>query len=173
MSIKTRLAAARAQGRQRWQALAPRERRAMALAGGLLAALFCWQVLIAPALARIAHWEAETPKLHSQAQALDALLAQHAVAPPVDLDLALGQSLAQAGLHNYSRLARMDGAWQLDWQHAPAEAAVAWLQQAPARLGLNIGQLMLQRDADNAAGGPVTFSGTLRMDQAPGAKDPS
>ena len=173
MSIKARLGAARTQGRQRWQALAPRERRAVALTAGLLAALFCWQVLIAPALASIAHWEAETPKLRSQAQALDALLAQRAVTPPVDLELALGQSLTQAGLQNQSRLARMDGAWQLDWQHAPGEAAVAWLQQVPARLGLSIGQLMLQRDADHAPAGPVTFSGTLRMDQAPGAKDPS
>jgi general secretion pathway protein M len=173
MPIKARLSAARAQGRQRWQALAPRERRAIALAGGLLGALFGWQLLIAPALAQIAHWEVETPKLRSQAQALDALLGQHPAAAVGSLEQVLRDSLAQAGLQDLSRLDGSGGSWQLGWQHAPAEAAVAWMQQVPSRLGLSIGQLTLRRDADGPPGSPVTFSGTLRMDQAPGAKDPS
>ena len=158
MSIKARLATLRAQGRQRWQALAARERRAVALGGGLLGVLFCWQVLVQPALARIDHWQAETPKLRGQAQALDALLGERLAQRPADIALALRQSLEQAGLQEHS---------QLD-----AEGD-AWLQSVPPRLGLDTGQLALRRDPAAEPGSPVTFSGTLRMDQAHGAKDPS
>ncbi|WP_166886149.1 type II secretion system protein GspM [Pantoea sp. Cy-639] len=172
MSIKPRLQALHGQARQRWQALAPRERRAVTLAGLLLGALFGWQVLTAPALARIEHWQAETPRLRSQAQALDALLAQHSVVTG-SLSEALAQSLEQAGLTAQSRLSDTGDGWQLDWQQAPAEAAMAWLQGVPSRYGLSVGRLTLRRDPEAAVGAPVTFSGTLRMDQAHGAKDPS
>ncbi|MDH0300864.1 MULTISPECIES: type II secretion system protein GspM [unclassified Pseudomonas] len=169
MSIKANLGAAR----QRWRALAPRERRAVGAAGALLAVLFGWQVLIAPALARIEHWQAETPRLRSQAQTLDTLLAPRLAARPTDLDEALQRSLDDAGLQAHSRL-RVEGeARWLSWQQAPAEAAMAWLQRVPPRLGLSIGRLDLRRDPDAESASPVTFSGTLRMDQAPGAKDPS
>lgn len=173
MPIKARLLAAQAQGRQRWQALAPRERRVVALAAALLCTFLGWQLLIAPALARIDYWAAETPKLRSQAQALETLLAQHQVARPADITGALRQSLEQAGLGPHSHLAAEGSGSQLSWQQAPAEAAMAWLQGVPPGLGLHIGELSLQRDGDAESAGPVTFSGTLRMDQAPGAKDPS
>ncbi|QXH49349.1 type II secretion system protein M [Pseudomonas fakonensis] len=171
MSISQRWHASGNQARQRWQALAPRERRAVALAAALLGTLLCWQVLIAPALAAIEHWNQELPKLRSQAQALDALLAQRQAPPAGELGEALQQSLAQAGLQAHSRLSAEGGGWQLDWQQVPAEAAMAWLQREPPRLGLAVGRLALARDPGAAA--PVTFSGTLRMDQAHGAKDPT
>lgn len=173
MSIKARLAAVRAQGRQRWQALAVRERRAVALGGGLLGVLFCWQVLVQPALAKIDHWQAETPKLRGQAQALAALLGERLAQRPADTALALRQSLEQAGLLAQTQLDAEGDAWRLSWQRAPAEAAMAWLQGVPPRLGLDIGRLALRRDPAAEPGSPVTFSGTLRMDQAHGAKDPS
>ncbi|PZW82444.1 general secretion pathway protein M [Pseudomonas sp. 2848] len=173
MSIKAHLGLLRGQGRQRWQALAARERRAVALAGGLLGALFCWQVLLLPALARIDHWQAETPKLRSQAQALDALLGERLAHRPADTTRALRQSLEQAGLLAQSQLDGEGDTWRLGWQRAPAEAAMAWLQAVPPRLGLGVGQLALRRDPTSGPGSPVTFSGTLRMTQAHGAKDPS
>ncbi|NIF27588.1 type II secretion system protein M [Pantoea sp. Tr-811] len=164
MSTKARLA----QLQQRWQALAPRERRALLLAAGLLSLLFCWQVLIAPAMARLDHWAVETPKLRGQAQALDALLGQR----PAQLDLqVLQQSLDQAGLPSTLH-EEAPGQWILAWQQAPAEAAMAWLQQAPASLGVTISQLHVRRDPA-ASRSAATFSGTLRMEQAPAAKDPS
>lgn len=172
MSIKARLDLLRGQGRQRWQALAARERRAVALAGGLLGALFCWQVLVQPALARIDHWQAETPKLRSQAQALDALLGERLAQRPADTAQALRQSLEQAGLLAQSQLDGEGDTLHLGWQRAPAEAAMAWLQSVPPRLGLGVGQLTLRRDPGEP-GSPVTFSGTLRMTQAHGAKDSS
>ncbi|UPF06057.1 type II secretion system protein M [Pseudomonas mosselii] len=173
MPIKARLATVRAQGRQRWQALAVRERRAVALGGGLLGVLFCWQVLVQPALAKIDHWQAETPKLRGQAQALAALLGERLAQRPADTALALRQSLEQAGLLAQTQLDAEGDAWRLSWQRAPAEAAMAWLQGVPPRLGLDIGQLALRRDPAAEPGSPATFSGTLRMDQAHGAKDPS
>ncbi|MCU7239529.1 MULTISPECIES: type II secretion system protein GspM [Pseudomonas] len=173
MSIKARLANLRVQGRQRWQALAVRERRAVALGAGLLGVLLCWQVLVQPALARIDHWQAEIPKLRGQAQALDALLGERLAQRPADIAQAVRQSLEQAGLQAHSQLDADGDAWRLSWQRAPAEAAMAWLQGVPPRLGLGIGQLALRRDPDTEPGSPVTFSGTLRMDQAHGAKDPS
>ena len=168
MSIKARISGLRGQARQRWQALAPRERRAVALAVAVLGSFFCWQVLVAPALTRIEHWNTETPKLRSQAQALDALLGQR----PADLAGALAQSLDEAGLRAHSQLDAEGDGWHLAWRQAPAEPAMAWLQHIPPRLGLSVGQLSLRRDP-GAGTGPVTFSGTLRMDQAHGAKDPS
>lgn len=180
MSSKARIAALQQRSRQWWQGLAARERRGLLLSAVLLGALVLWSALIQPALARISHWQMETPRLRSQAQALDALLAQApapaAVLPGDQLEQALRQSLEDAGLGCCYQLERAEtpGGWQLQLHKAPADAVLNWLQRAPTRFALAVGQAHLQRDPaaeDQAL--PATLSATLRMDQAQGAKEPS
>lgn len=157
-----------------WRGLSLRERRAVALTALLLGSTLWWLVLVQPALARIAHWEAETPKLRSQAQTLDSLLA-HTPPPPAiaQQEPALRQSLEHAGLAGHYQLQAVQGGWQLDFAQAPAATATGWLLQAPAQLGLTVVHSRLQRDplADPAA--TASFSGIVRLDQALGAKESS
>lgn len=157
-----------------WHGLSLRERRAVGLGALLLASTLWWLVLVQPALSRIAHWEVETPKLRSQAQALDGLLAQAPALPsPQQQEPALRQSLDAAGLANHYQLQAVEGGWQLQFQLAPAESATGWLLQAPAQLGLSVMHSRLQRDplADPLAA--ASFSGIVRLDQALGAKESS
>lgn len=59
--------------------LALREKRLLAGTAAGLLALLLWLLLIQPPLRKIEYWQAETPKLRSQAEALEVLL--HEVAP--------------------------------------------------------------------------------------------
>jgi general secretion pathway protein M len=79
--------------RRRWTALAPREKTMVSGAAVFLASLLVWLALIQPALKNIDYWQAETPKLRAQSQALELLLRE--VTTPVGLDLehSLRQSL--------------------------------------------------------------------------------
>lgn len=162
-----------AKARAAWQGLAPRERRAVALVGVVLATALTWLVLVEPALARIDHWQAETPKLRSQAQALSELLAQapQAASNPTQGSEALRQSLVSAGLGECCELQPADAGWQLTWQRAPAEAALDWLTRAPSQHALRVSEAHLQRDAQDDPDAPSTLSGTLRLDHALGAKE--
>jgi general secretion pathway protein M len=71
--------------RRRWTALAPREKTMVSGAAVFLASLLVWLALIQPALKNIDYWQAETPKLRAQSQALELLLRE--VTTPVGLDL--------------------------------------------------------------------------------------
>jgi general secretion pathway protein M len=157
-----------------WHGLSARERRAVALTALLLGTTLWWLVLVQPALARIAHWEAEMPRLRSQAQTLDGLLA-HAPSLPgaAQQAPALRQSLEHAGLGGHYQLQAVEGGWQLDLAQAPAEAATAWLLQAPAQLGLTVVHSRLQRDPLADPSATASFSGIVRLDQAQGAKESS
>ena len=57
-----------------WNGLALREKRMLSGVGVLLAGLLTWLILIQPALKKIDYWQAETPKLRAQAEALQVLL---------------------------------------------------------------------------------------------------
>lgn len=157
-----------------WRGLSLRERRAVALTALLLGSTLWWLGLIQPALSRIAHWEVETPKLRSQAQTLDGLLAQ-APSPPASAqqEPALRQSLEHAGLAGHYQLQAVAGGWQLGFEQAPAEAATGWLLQAPAQLGLTVVHSRLQRDPLAEPSATASFSGIVRLDQALGAKESS
>ncbi|PTT83374.1 general secretion pathway protein GspM, partial [Pseudomonas sp. HMWF005] len=73
----------------RWQPLALREKR---MVGGMalaLVGLLIWVALIQPPLKKITYWQAETPKLRAQTEALEVLLREVSVRPA-------GQGVAQA-----------------------------------------------------------------------------
>lgn len=172
-SSKAALGQYRAKARAAWHGLAPRERRAVGLVGVVLATALTWLTLVEPALAKIDHWQAETPKLRSQAQALSELLAQAPQTPnqPTQDIEPLHQSLADAGLAQCCTLQAADAGWQLTWQQAPAEAALDWLTRVPPQHALQVSAAHLQRDPQPDPAASSTLSGTLRLDHALGAKE--
>lgn len=165
-----------------WQGLAVREQAAVALAALVLGGCLVWLALIQPPLKTIAYWQAETPKLRSQTEALEVLLRDVAgLAPDQPLEAALRQSLDASGLSEHYQLRAPDAerpnAWQLTFDQAPAEAVISWLLGNPRQFSLEVIEARLQRTApassdnlDNTAG---TLSGTVRMNQAQGAKEAS
>jgi general secretion pathway protein M len=176
-TVRTRL-------RTFWQGLAVREQAAVALAALVLGGCLVWLAMIQPPLKTIAYWQAETPKLRSQAEALEVLLRDVAgPAPGQPLEAALRQSLEASGLSQHYQLqapsAERPNAWQLTFDKAPAEAVISWLLGNPRQFSLEVIEARLQRtptdsdylaNPDNTAG---TLSGTVRMDQAQGAKEAS
>jgi general secretion pathway protein M len=163
----------RGQAQVFWAGLAQREKRLLIGAGLLLAGLLTWLVLVQPALKKIAYWQAETPKLRAQAEALQVLL-QDVAAPQVADDNALRQALDGAGLHGHYQLQPLDpGAWRLTFDNAPADAALGWLLGNVSTFSLEVSEARLQRAEDAVDNSAGTVSGTVRMDQALGAKDAS
>ena len=86
-----------------WNGLALREKRMLSGVGVLLAGLLTWLILVQPALKKIDYWQAETPKLHAQAEALQVLL-QGVAAPRQADEAALRQALDSAGLQGHYQL---------------------------------------------------------------------
>ncbi len=163
----------RGQAQVFWAGLAQREKRLVIGAGLLLASLLTWLLLVQPALKKIAYWQAETPKLRAQAEALQVLL-QDVAAPQVADDNALRQALDGAGLRGHYQLQPLDpGAWRLTFDNAPADAALGWLLGNVRTFSLEVSEARLQRAGDAVDNSAGTVSGTVRMDQALGAKDAS
>jgi len=167
-----------AHGQQLWQGLALREKRMVAATALGLGGLLMWMLLIQPPLKKIDAWQAETPKLRTQLETLEGVLRE--VSPPFagqDLAQALQQTLDAGGLAGHYRLQAPQatpGAWQLSFEEAPADAVIGWLLGNPRQFSLRVTEARLQRageaKADDGAG---TLSGTVRMDQAQGAKEAS
>ena len=156
-----------------WNGLALREKRMLSGVGVLLAGLLTWLILIQPALKKIDYWQAETPKLRAQAEALQVLL-QGVAAPRQADEAALRQALDSAGLQGHYQLqAQAPGGWHLTFDNAPADAVVDWLLGNPRSFSLEVSEARLQRAGDAVDNSAGTVSGTVRMDQALGAKEAS
>ena len=168
-----------------WQGLAVREQVAVALAALVLGGGLVWLALIQPPLKTIAYWQAETPKLRSQTEALEVLLRDvNGPAQGLPLEAVLRQSLDASGLSQHYQLqapgTELPNAWQLTFDQAPAESVISWLLGNPRQFSLEVIEARLQRptpvnpdnldNVDNSAG---TLSGTVRMDQAQSAKEAS
>ncbi|WP_085633391.1 MULTISPECIES: type II secretion system protein GspM [unclassified Pseudomonas] len=160
----------------RWQPLAQREKRMVIGMAVAVTSLLVWVALIQPPLKKIADWQAETPKLRAQAEALEVLLRDvSAPAAGQDLESSLQHGLQAAGLAGHFRLQAVpSGGWQLTFDAAPADAVLDWLLSRPQQFSLHVVEARLQRAeaaaTDDTAG---TLSGTVRMDQALGAKEAS
>lgn len=177
---KQSLVLLRARYQSAWQGLAVRERRAVTLAALVLGGCLVWLTLIQPPLKTIAYWQVETPKLRSQSEALEALL-RDAGGPSQgqSLEVALRQTLEASGLGEHYQLQLTEThpqTWQLTFDDAPADGVMGWLLSNPGAFSLEVIEARLQRtapansdDTDTAG----TLSGTVRMDQAQGAKEAS
>ncbi|MBC3779301.1 type II secretion system protein GspM [Pseudomonas sp. SWRI99] len=165
-----------AQLQARWQPLAPREKRMVGGMAVALVGLLLWVALIQPPLKKIAYWQAETPKLRAQAEALEVLLREVSVRPDgQSVAQSLEQTLQASGLtEHYQLQAGEAGAWQLTFDAAPADAVLDWLLSTPSQLSLHVVEARLQRAGEASTEVTAgTLSGTVRMDQAQGAKEAS
>ena len=163
----------RGQAQVFWSGLALREKRLLGGAGLVLASLLTWLVLVQPALKKIDYWQAEIPKLRAQAEALQVLL-QDVAAPRQGDETALRQALDNAGLHGHYQLQALEpGGWRLSFDIAPAEGVLGWLLGNARSFSLEVSEARLQRAVDTVDNSAGTVSGTVRMDQALGAKDAS
>ncbi len=150
---------------QRYQALAPRERRLVAAAGLLLGAALVYVSLIEPPLNALRKLQAELPALRGQAATVADLTAQAtalrrksaapAGAMPEPAEIAA--SLERAGLP--SDLWTLDAAesgaeLQLTLKQAPSSALLRWLDGAARDWSLAVKQVDLTRAA-NVNGRPL------------------
>ena len=164
-----------AQLQARWQPLALREKRMVGGMAALLLGLFVWVALVQPPLKKIAASQVETPKLRAQAEALEVLLRDVSVRPDgQNLEQSLQQTLQASGLGGHYQLVAASAGWQLTFDAAPADAVLDWLLSHARNFSLQVVEARLQR-ADDAATDDTagTLSGTVRMDQALGAKEAS
>ncbi|MGR3889715.1 type II secretion system protein GspM [Pseudomonas sp. 1152_12] len=156
-----------------WSGLALREKRLLTGAALVVTSLIIGWGLVQPALKKIDYWQAETPKLRAQAAALQVLL-QDVVAPRQADEAALRQALDGAGLQGHYQLQALEsGSWRLSFDSAPADLVVGWLLGTPRAFSLEVSQARLQRAVDATAPSTGIVSGTVRMDQALGAKEAS
>lgn len=153
-----------ARARQRYQALAPRERRLVAGAALLLGAAIVFVTLIEPALNTVRKLQAELPALRAQAATVADLTAQatalrqRSAAPAGSMPSTpeLAASLERAGLPAGQWTladAEADGV-ELSLDQAPSSALMRWLDGAGRDWGLAISQVDLTRAA-NANGRPL------------------
>jgi len=162
------------QARLYWQSLAPRERQlVLAMAAGV-SGLLVWFVLIQPPLQKIDFWRLETPRLRTQAQTLDGLLQGLGGPGAGNLESALRSSLDAGGLAGHYQLQSLAGGWLLTFDDAPADGLVGWLLGNPPLFTLEVVEARLQRKGPAEPDGTTgKLSGTVRMDQALGAKEAS
>ncbi|MEI2418133.1 type II secretion system protein GspM [Orrella sp. JC864] len=176
-AAQARWADLRRRAAAQWRTLSARERRLCAAAAAVLGAGTVWLFWAEPALRQISRWQAEIPRLQSQAAALEEVLRD--VAPPSagtasghgDLGQALRQSLAQAGLAGRFALDQADGRQggaqagtvRVAFEAAPAHALMPWLLAGPGSLGLAVRQAQLQRDPQAQPDAPGTVTGWLQL----------
>ncbi|MEN4920331.1 type II secretion system protein GspM [Achromobacter spanius] len=164
LSARKPLDPALARARQRYQALAPRERRLVSGAALLLGAAIVFVGLIEPALNTVRKLQAELPGLRTQAAAVADLTAQaralrqRAAAPAAALPAKaeLAASLERAGLPagQWTLEDAEAGGVALSLDQAPSSALMRWLDGAGRDWGLAISQVDLTRAA-NANGRPL------------------
>lgn len=165
-----------------WTGLAPRERHMVLGTAVVLGGLLLWLLLIQPPLKKLDYWQSETPKLRTQTQTLNTLLqdiaAVSAPANSAGIEQALRETLDTAGLGGHYQLQpptdAAPGSWSLTFETAPADAAIGVLLGSLGQFSMEVVEARLQRagsaEADDASG---TLSGTVRMNQAPVAKEAS
>lgn len=138
--------------KQRWQALAARERAMLLLMVSALVAAAAWAGWLEPVLKQRRFWQAELPRLQAQSRLLAPLLQardqqRQAQARPPTLAGLRGQIRA-AGLSEAMRIDEREGRWHLQVQGVPADTLWNWLLPLLADPAVQLQQLKLQRTGD-------------------------
>lgn len=151
-----------------WRSLSSREQTQ--LQGLLLIVLIACAYLfvLAPALKNIRYWQAELPRLQSQAQELQRLLKQAPGAPLANSSppAAITESLQlHPGLPPY-QISYTSPLLTLEFTPTPnPDPLLAWLNQAPSSLGWHTQEVLLQRSDDE---GTPTVRVTLTLKETIG-----
>ncbi|AYD64215.1 general secretion pathway protein GspM [Achromobacter spanius] len=151
--------------RQRYQALAPRERRLVTVAGALVGVAVIFVTLIEPPLKTVRKLQAELPALRGQAATVADLTMQAralrqrsatpvAVAPtPAELSASLEGAALPAAMWSLGQPESGKGV-RLTLNQAPSSALLRWLDGAARDWGLQTQQVELTR-ATNPNGRPL------------------
>lgn len=145
----------------RWQALAVREQRAVALAAALVGAALVWSVALAPALRTLKNADTQSAQLSLTAERMQALQARarqlqaQPLAAPTDTLNAL--QAATAALGKTASLQVLGEQATLTLRQASAQSLAAWFSPE-AGSGLSPTEAHLQRDGGAT---PALWSGTL------------
>lgn len=135
----------------RWQALSAKERKQILAMVVVVGFAIVWLSLVKPALDTLAHWEEELPRLRTQANTLQSVLAD--VGAPSMVSSAaqtpaeqLRASLDYAGFAETYLIDPREETLHIDFQQ-PTDAAqlLSWLLSTSASLGMTVQQLTLQR----------------------------
>ncbi len=148
----------------RWQSLAPRERRGVALAGLAVGVLLLWAVGVSPALRTLRQAQEQRPGVETQLARMQALAkeAQELRAlPQVSAEqarIALQSSTQRLGAK--ARLQNMGDTVQVNLDGVPPEAFTAWLSElrSAARSRVTDAQLQMR---DGALFGTVIVAPAL------------
>lgn len=168
----------KAQLLQRWNALAPRERRSAGFGLALLAAFALWQWGISPAWQTLQQAPAQQAQALAEWQQMQALAAQAqalqaaARAAPLSRSATLHSLEAATRLHLGAQASLQPGADSVAvrFEHASADALAQWLQ------ALRLNARLLPTEADlrrtsPAPDAPVLWSGNVRL-SGPGLAQP-
>ena len=175
---RERWGAVRRQAAAQWRALSARERRLVSAGAVALFVAGLWLLGIEPALREITRWQADIPRLQSQARAVEDVLrdvpsaasgrpdsaASNAAADPV---AALHAELEAAGLRAHAKVQVVaEGAQpvvlEVALTAAPVDRLMPWLMTGPAQSGLSVMRAELIR-VDDANADTPTVSGQLRL----------
>jgi len=164
-SVRKPVDPALARARQRYAALAPRERRLVTGAAALLGAVIVFVVFIEPPLNTVRKLQAELPALRTQAASVADLtsqarsLRQRSAAPaasmptPAELGASLERGGLPAGMWTLAQPESGSGV-RLELNQAPSSALLRWLEGAGRDWGLATQKVELTRAA-NPNGRPL------------------
>jgi general secretion pathway protein M len=159
LSARTALAALqpwRALARERWQALAPRERRGLLLVALGLGVLVGWLLLIQPAWRTVRDAPAELDQLDVQLQQLQALAAESrslaGVTPVAPAQAAVALKSATDRLGERARLAVQGDRATLTLTGVHGDALKAWLTEARSGARARTLEAQLSRSTQGFSG---------------------
>jgi general secretion pathway protein M len=148
----------RAELHQRWQALAERERRAVALAGGFVALLLLWLLGLQPALRTLKEAPAQINSVEAELQAMRALADEttrlRATAPVSTTQAVAALNAATERLGNQGRISIQGDRATLTLSSVDTESLRQWLELARSAARARPVEAQLSR-------GPTGYSGTL------------
>lgn len=151
---------------RRWQALSPRDRLALSLAGTALAVLLVWLVAVQPALRTVREVPAQIDAVDAQLQAMRALAAETAGlrgATPVSQAQAVAAlQAATEQLGAKGKLSVQGDRATLSLNAADTESLRAWLELARSAARARPIEAQLSR-------GPSGYTGTLVVSVGGGA----
>lgn len=147
----------------RWAALAPRERRGLAIAGLAVGVLVAWWLLVQPALRTLRETPAQLDRLDTQLQQLQRVASEarelKGAAPVTPTQSATALKAAADRLGDKAKLTLQGDRATLTLNGASAEALAAWLGEARSAARARPLEAQLTRGAQGYSGTVVVQVG--------------